>query len=72
MPDGDNSEHDGVAIQDYWAALRVLGLRGATRLSEENYLMTTRENDTVTVKDPSKLTPVERAAVLELLRMRLS
>lgn len=70
MPEDDHSK-EGVAIQDYWAALTAMGLRRPTRITDQNFIMTTRDGDCTTIPDPGRLTPVERSSALELIKSRV-
>jgi hypothetical protein len=60
-----------MTIEDYWAAVKALGLRGRTRGSLElDYLCTTREGQVTQVTDPERLDAEGREAVISLLRQR--
>jgi hypothetical protein len=60
-----------MTVDDYWAAVRALGLRNQTRGSPDvDYLCTTREGQVAHVPDPDRLAPEHREAVINLLRRR--
>jgi hypothetical protein len=60
-----------MTVEEYWAAVKALGLRGQTRGSPElDYICTTREGQAAHVADPERLTPEHREATIRLLRSR--
>lgn len=60
-----------MTVDEYWAAIKAMGLRGANRGSPDvDFICTTREGDVQQVADPERLTPDEREAVIRRLRGR--
>lgn len=60
-----------MTVDEYWAAVKALGLRGRTRGSPElDYLCTTRDGQIAQVTDPERLDAEGREAVVALLRQR--
>lgn len=60
-----------MSVEDYWAAVRALGLRSPVRGGPDlDYLCTTRDGYPTQVTDPERLTADERAEVIELLKAR--
>lgn len=60
-----------MTVEDFWAAVRALGLRNPTRGSPDlDYICTTKEGQATHVADPEKLEPDDRAEVVLLLRQR--
>jgi hypothetical protein len=46
---------------EYWGELKKNGILGGRRLTEKNYLATSRDNEPLTVADPTEMTPEDRA-----------
>lgn len=60
-----------MTVDEYWAAVKALGLRNPNRGSPElDYICTTRSGLPAHVTDPDKLEPRQREAVIGLLRAR--
>ncbi len=60
-----------MTVSEFWAAVKVLGLRNPVRGSPDlDYLCTTRDGQVAQVTDPERLTTDQRVAVIMLLRQR--
>jgi hypothetical protein len=58
-----------MTVDEYWAAIKAMGLRGAHRGSPDvDYMCTTRDGEPQQVTDPERLDADGRAAVIRRLR----
>ena len=60
----------GLTIEEFWAGIRAIPLVKPVRLTEDSFVATSRGGSPAQIPDPSKRSPAERQAVLELLQMR--
>jgi hypothetical protein len=60
-----------VTLDEYWGAVKAMGLRGAHRGSPDlDFLCTSRDGQLQQVADPERLDPDDREAVIRRLRAR--
>jgi hypothetical protein len=60
-----------MTVDEYWAAVKAMGLRNAHRGHPEfDFICTTRDGAATQVTDPERLDPDQRAAIIALLRRR--
>lgn len=58
-----------MTVDEYWAAIKSMGLRNPNRGSPDlDFICTTREGEPQQVADPERLESGERAAVIRRLR----
>ena len=60
-----------MTVEEYWAAVREMGLKNPQRGSPElDYIAMNRDRQFCQVADPERLEPEGRAATIALLRQR--
>jgi hypothetical protein len=60
---------DGVSVQGYWGQLRAWGITPTRRLSNESWIGTDRDGQTLHIDDPEWMTAKERGAALSAIAM---